>query len=213
MKAGCLIKVGDRFGRWHVISAVPKLKPGGHNLWRCKCECGQLGIVQAATLRNGRSRSCGCYAGKVSTTHGQTKTPEYKSWCGMKERCLNSRATGFKRYGGRGIQVCDRWLTSFENFLADMGRRPSVHHTLDRLDNNGHYEPSNCQWATASQQASNRRSTRFITFQHKRLPLKAWCKLLDIRYSTTRDRLERGWPIHEAFSHPARMPRKTEVSC
>lgn len=159
------VLAGERFGR---LSAISNIGVNGNlqRLWLCQCDCGENTTVAGAGLRSGNTQSCGCIRrerairlGCERKTHGEatTRTPEYYSWSAMKERCLNPRKDNYPRYGGRGILVCDRWREDFEAFLADMGRRPSQRHTLDRIDTNGNYEPDNCQWSTPKQQANNRR--------------------------------------------------------
>jgi len=110
-------------------------------------------------------------------THGQTCSFEYISWIGMFQRCNNPNDRGYSNYGGRGIKVCDRWFQSFENFLADMGKKPTPSHTIDRIDNDGNYTPENCRWATMQEQCRNRRNNRRITFQGKTLCIIEWLKL------------------------------------
>lgn len=151
----------QRFGRLLVVCRAGQSQtPNGTSViwWLCKCDCGNLVKIRGSNLRAGNTVSCGCYRAEVekvaAKTHGRTGSPEYESWRGMRERCTNPKNKRFKDYGGRGIKVCDRW-GQFENFYADMGVRP-IGKTLDRKDNDGDYEPSNCCWATDAEQRANK---------------------------------------------------------
>lgn len=161
----------QRFGRLIAI------EPDGHSnskdrrvKWRCLCQCGTFCRVSGRDLRNGRTQSCGCLKrdrlSSASKTHGMSKSPTYQSWASMKSRCYNKKQQNYKRYGALGIRVCDRWLSSFESFLADMGERPEGT-TLDRRNPVGNYEAGNCRWSTPKAQALNTRGHAAIRFIEK----------------------------------------------
>lgn len=158
---------GQRFGSLVALRPTDQ-RTHGRVVWECLCDCGATALVAGDTLRDGRTRSCGCLrrsTGAKATAYkhggaaGDALSPEYKVWRGIKRRCFMPNDPAYPRYGGRGIRLCDRWM-DFNAFLSDMGPRPSPDHSIDRIDNDGNYEPGNCRWATRAEQSQNRRNTR-----------------------------------------------------
>ena len=202
---------GRQFGRLAVISFSHMTKDR-KSVWRCKCNCGnQTDLIGHYLCRGHRPvRSCGCLLREIvrknNMIHGHAiggiRSAEYTSWSGLKQRCTNKKHHGYKSYGGRGIKICKRWRNSFKNFFDDMGRKPSPKHTLDRINNDRGYFPSNCRWATAKQQGRNRRNNKKITFQGERLCLSAWAEKLSICYPTLQARLRTGWSIEKTLTCP-----------
>lgn len=194
---------GKKYGRLLVVKEALQVKPKQIR-WECLCECGNIVIVLSGNLKRGHTQSCGCLqkenTASASITHGHNRvgktTPEYRAWTHMKTRCYNQKCDMYYAYGGRGIVVCERWLHSFENFLFDMGKRPSRKHSLDRFpDINGNYEPSNCRWATPEEQAANKRNNHWIEYNGRKMILEDWAKELNTTTTIIRRRLKRGHNI------------------
>lgn len=169
----------------------------------CQCDCGKTLQVAVKHLVSGHTRSCGCLSceqcGTLRRRHGMWNTPEFWIWHSMKQRCLNPNTEGYHLYGGRGIQVCDRWL-DFANFITDMGQRPSSKHTIERNNSDGDYEPSNCRWATTKEQARNRSTNRKFTMDAQTLCLTDWATRTGIKFQTLKQRLDKGLTIEQAIN-------------
>lgn len=195
------MNAGDTFGRWTVLQPSGDVSQFRRAL--CQCSCGIQRMVSERNLRDGRSQNCGCermaaMAGS-NTKHGKWKSSEYKVWSAMKARCNKKH----KNYGARGIFVCERWASNFAAFYADMGSRPSTRHTIERINNDGNYEPSNCRWATYAEQGRNKRSNVNITYNGETKTIADWSTTIGIDFSTLHYRLVRGgWPIARALTEP-----------
>jgi hypothetical protein len=174
----------------------------GSSLWECVCDCGATVVKSSNMLRTGHCKSCGCLnldsARATHTKHGMIASPEYIAWKDMKRRCLNPNTPNYKRYGGRGITVCSRWLQSFRSFYADMGKRPSTLHSLERIDNSGNYDPWNCKWATRLEQARNTRRNHWLEIDGRRQTMSEWAREIGKPREWVRYRLRRGMLPREA---------------
>lgn len=204
---------GLRFGRVVAIKRVKEeFYPCGKHatLWLCKCDCGTEFMALRGNLVSGHTGSCGCLRNeKISQgakTHGKSDTKTYKAWVHIKDRCYRVTDKEFKDYGGRGITVCDRWKNSFENFYDDVSKLPYFGErgrSLDRIDNEGNYEPNNVRWATREEQANNKRSNKSITYDGKVQTLKRWSDELNLPYKLLWSRLYKlHWSIEQAFTTP-----------
>ncbi len=180
-----LISFGEKIGNWTVLgrSNINKYQQVHYD---CLCECGKVSSISSSSLRRKRSFSCrGCINKKIFTTHGKNDHYLYRTWTSIKQRCYNLNNEKYKYYGGRGINICDRWLNNFDNFINDIGERP-IGTSLDRIDNDGNYEPTNCKWVDKKEQTRNRRL--FISFSKSQLQIvfKSFylriIKILLIRY-------------------------------
>ena len=165
--------------------------------WLFECECGNQVIKKASDVKRGATKSCS----RICTTGNPSKHPLYQTWDGIKKRCYQENATGYKNYGGRGIKICDKWKNSFWVFVSDMGEKPFSACTIERLDNNQDYCKDNCVWATAKEQSNNRRNNIYITYQNEVYTLYNICKLLELKHSTVYWRLTRsGLSAQEYFN-------------
>ena len=195
---------GQRFDRLTVIERCIDANLHG-TVWKCKCDCGNVVDVFAGNLTRGHTKSCGCLRIETTieshTTHNLVNHPLYIVWGSMKKRCTNPNCDAYHNYGGRGITICNEWLDNFKAFYdwaISNGYTSGL--TLDRIDNDGNYEPSNCRWVDKATQVSNRRNTRFITYNGKTQSLKAWADELNLDYHALYSRIARGWDLKDALA-------------
>lgn len=185
---------GQRFGRLTAIDY-------NDGKWRCQCDCGNVVYRKHQDLIHSKEPSCGCYLKEgIRRKHGKSNTSIFHIWSNMIRRCHDPKNRAYSNYGGRGIKVCDRWLHSFENFLADMGERPSKEYSIDRIDNSGDYCPENCRWATIKQQANNTRRNINITHNGVSHTLTEWCEILNVDNRKAHRRYQSGLSFREIFS-------------
>lgn len=196
---------GQRFGRWTVVRYAGK-SDRRKTMWMCRCECGEERIVFSESLRRGTSLSCGCLHREIASgshrTHGLSRNPVYQVWASMIKRCTNPNSKYYSYYGGRGIIVCERWRKSFSDFFDDMGPRPSPKHSIDRINNDGNYEPENCRWATRREQSLNKRNNRLLECRGQKRTLFEWAEIAGINPMTISCRLKHDWSTEAAIFTP-----------
>lgn len=203
---------GYRFGRLTVLERVGT--QCGHITWLCECDCGKKVTVIGNNLKCKKTKSCGCLKDEKSTeriskltlSHGKTNTRLYHIWHGMKARCFNSNDPDFKNYGKRGIGVCNEWKEDFPTFYDwAMSNGYADNLTIDRIDVNGNYEPSNCRWATINKQQNNRRNNKIYNFNGQKHTLNEWAEISGIKYTTLRARLAQNkMTIEKALTMPVK---------
>lgn len=184
----------------------------GVTYWKCKCDCGKTKEIAAGNLTGGKTHSCGCLqkimASESSKTHGESKTKLYRIWKGMRTRCYNPNSRAYKNYGGRGILVCDEWehYEAFKTWAIQNGYSEGL--TIERIDNDGMYEPGNCEWISLSSQTKNTRRNHYIVYDGRRMTLSDWSKELGGNPNLVTTRLQRGWSEEDAVTTPPGGTRK-----
>lgn len=206
-------KAGDRNNRLTLVSLHEKSR-GGYR-WIASCDCGNETIVVVRDFRSGHTKSCGCLRREVmtaaKTTHGMSESAEFRVWCHMLGRCFNPTDSKYPYYGERGITVCDRWLT-FANFYSDMGDRPTQHHSIDRKEVNGNYEPDNCRWATPIEQAQNKRNNVLVFVDGERMVIAEAERRLNLGKGSITQKVSGGLHDHQqATDHFTRRYHELHV--
>jgi hypothetical protein len=206
--------IDKEFGRYTVISLAPR-DSGGRAKALCRCQCGTEKIVDCYSLKKGTSTSCGCRRDEVTTarniTHGMCGTREHNIWRSMILRCTQESRGDYKHYGGKGVKICDEWLgeKGFENFYSHIGPCPSLDHTIDRKESNGHYEPGNVRWATMEEQARNKSNNRMLTYKGETKCLAEWVEITGLTRAALTFRIDRrGWSVEKALSTPLIIHRR-----
>lgn len=193
---------GEKFGRLTVLSKTENR--GEKTAWLCVCECGNSVIAGTTALRRGNTKSCGCLLSEKRTKHGMCGSKLYRAWNNMLSRCYCETMVNYPNYGGRGITVCEEWRKSFEAFKAwSLLNGYKEHLTIDRIEVNGNYEPSNCRWITNKEQQNNRRNNRYITFKNETHTIKEWSEITGVHHKTLAYRIDRGWDLEKAMTRGA----------
>jgi hypothetical protein len=199
---------GQRFGRLIAIKRVESNKKY-QSRWLCKCDCGSEVVVYAYCLKNGNTKSCGCLKKELDWKHGMTGTRIYSIWVSMKMRCFNEHDCHYKDYGNRGITVCEEWKNSFESFydwsIAN-GYKDNL--TIERIDVNGNYEPSNCKWITNKEQQRNKRNTFYLTYKDTTKSASEWSEITGINSKTIIRRIKNGWTVERTLTEKTRKSNR-----
>lgn len=211
--SGCVFPrrdiTGRRFHRLVAIEFIGRRTANNIAMWKCVCDCGNTTQCAGVDLNRGSVKSCGCLRNQRnserSTTHGECQHPDYQLWFSMVKRCHNQDADAYSKYGGRGIEVCRKWRESPRAFFDDMGPRPSIFHSIDRLNNDDGYYKENCRWATDVQQANNRRNSVYLTYGGQTMSVAQWAKKLGVSRTTLRERKMRGWDDEKIVATPVRL--------
>lgn len=198
----CAVGVG--FESHYLVVIEPAGTRNGNRLWKCQCRCGNVSIQTTNRLTRGDVRSCGCLRRESTVKHRKCRAPEYLAWRHIKSRCFDPECERYRWYGARGITMCERWRNSFTTFLADVGLRPSAGHSIDRIDNDGHYEPGNCRWAVREVQDNNRRDNVFVEHAGERLTIAQWARRLGMPHNTLKHRISK-WGVERAMTEPVRV--------
>lgn len=197
--------IGSKFGRLLVVKYSHSLPVNGkqRHYYICLCDCGSEKRILASALNPNGSKSCGCLRRDVTikrgTSHGLYYHPLWRTYQNIIARCEAPNHKSFHNYGGRGIGMCPKWRNDFLSFVADMGTKPSPKHSIDRVNNDGNYEPGNCKWKTMKEQSFNRRTNLLITIGEITQPLGMWCRQYGKKYSMVNHRLRKGWEINRAL--------------
>ena len=195
---------GCKFGKLQVLGKSQYKTKFGHPLWECKCDCGNHTLVLATKLINGHTKSCGCLkkerASELNLKHNMRHNSIYNTWTNMKSRCTNPNNNSYKYYGGRGITICEEWMdaSEFIKWAIESGYEDGL--TIDRIDVNGNYEPSNCRWVTMCEQMNNMNSNRFLTYNGETKTVTEWSRIVGINQFTLFKRLDLGWSIEKALT-------------
>lgn len=192
------LNAGDRFGQITLVSIVESPRRG--TFWLCRCDCGNEVVKYAGHIRAGQAKSCGCVKG-AHRTHQMSGSSEYRAWDNARSRCYRENDRKYPTYGGRGVRMCEAWRQSFEAFIADMGKKPTSLHTLDRINNDGNYEPSNCRWATRTEQNNNRSFNRHLMLNGELLTVAQAARAVGLPHATILHRLDAGKSDEEAVRH------------